>query len=280
MAFGFRNKSFGDTYNAKYSRLIGQIYMESDACKSVMDAVPSDVKREGFNDKTARELRKQIQDGGGLFDSNLEGKLTYFAITKAADKKGIEREYVKVGIRTEVPNAKGELKPATVFLSVPLKSDEGLGIVHKLVNAEFGENTKLSMFAQMKEGKDGRMYGKHTVGLQQHGETVKPVFPITNEEREAMRAKLKAEGKDNEEVNKELLKANYNATLPQLEVIAQRFESYREERKSYGEYDSHEEAEGAADRQSSKEDALPNEAAAQDRQQVAGDDMSFDDDMI
>ena len=280
MAFGSGNKSSGDTHNAKYSKLLGQIYLESDASRSVLGAVPDEVKRAGFNDKTARDLRKQVQDGGGLFDGSLEGKMTYFAVNKGTDGKGIEREYVKVGMRTEVPNAKGELKPATVFLSVPLKSNEGLSLVHKLVNAQFGDDTKLSMFAQMKEGKDGRMYGNHTVGLKQNGETVKPVLPFPNEEREAMRAKLKAEGEDNEDIAKELLKAEYKKTLPQIEVIAQRFESYREERKASGDDHSHEEAEGAADRQSSNEDALPNEAAAQDRQQVAGDEMSFDDDMI
>ncbi|MHB8354485.1 MAG: hypothetical protein ACYDCF_08650 [Burkholderiales bacterium] len=280
MAFG-SHKASSDTYNAKYSKLLGQIYLESEAAKSVLGAVPDEIKRAGFNDKTSRELRKQIQDGGGLFDGSLEGKITYFAVNKGTDAKGIEREYIKVGMRTEVPNANGELKPATVFLSVPLKSDEGLSLMHKLANAQFGEDTKLSMFAQMKEGKDGRMYGNHAVGLKQNGETVKPVLPFPNEEREAMRAKLKSEGEDNEDIRKELLKAEYKKTLPQIEVVTQRFESYREERKAAGEDHGHEDAEGAADRQSSsQEEALPNEAAAQDRQKAVGDDMGFDDDMI
>ncbi|MHB1630715.1 MAG: hypothetical protein ACYCQL_00675 [Acidithiobacillus sp.] len=279
MAFG-SHKASSDTYNAKYSKLLGQIYLESEAAKSVLGAVPDEIKRAGFNDKTSRELRKQIQDGGGLFDGSLEGKITYFAVNKGTDAKGIEREYIKVGMRTEVPNANGELKPATVFLSVPLKSDEGLSLMHKLANAQFGEDTKLSMFAQMKEGKDGRMYGNHAVGLKQNGETVKPVLPFPNEEREAMRAKLKSEGEDNEDIRKELLKVEYKKTLPQIEVVTQRFESYREERKNAGEDHGHEDAESATDRQASQEEALPNEAAAQDRQKAVGDDMSFDDDMI
>jgi hypothetical protein len=281
MAFG-THKSSGDTYNAKYSKLIGQIYLESDAARKVLGAVPDEIKRSGFNDKTARELRKQIEEAGGLFDGSLEGKMTYFAVNKGTDGKGIEREYIKVGMRTEVPNAKGELKPATVFLSVPLKSAEGLNLMHKLVDAKPGENTKLSMFAQMKEGKDGKMYGNHTVGLKQNGETVKPVLPFPNEEREALRAKLKSEGEDNEDIAKELLKVEYKKTLPQIEVVTQRFEAYREERKAAGEDHDHEDAETAAanQTQSGSEDALPNEAAAHDRNKASGDDMNFDDDMI
>jgi hypothetical protein len=280
MAFG-THKASGDTYNAKYSRLLGQIYLESEATRSVLSAVPDDIKRAGFNDKTARDLRKQIQDAGGLFDGSLEGKMTYFSVSKGTDAKGIEREYIKVGIRTEVPNDKGELKPATVFLSVPLKSEEGLSIVHKLANAQFGEDTKLSMFAQMKEGKDGRMYGNHTVGLKQNGETVKPVLPFPNEEREALRAKLKAEGEDNEDIRKELLKVEYKKTLPQLEVIEQRFQSYREERRAAGEIHAHEEAESASDHQAASQDeSMPNQAAAHDRQNSHGDDMDFRDDDI
>jgi hypothetical protein len=280
MAFG-THKSSGDAYTAKYSKLIGQIYLESDATRKVLGAVPDEIKRAGFNDNTARELRKQIEEAGGLFDSSLEGKLTYFAVTKGTDGKGIEREYIKVGVRTEVPNDKGEPKPATVFLSVPLKSPEGLSLMHKLVDAKFGEDTKLSMFAQMKEGKDGRMYGNHTVGLKQNGETVKPVLTFSNEEREAMRAKLKAEGEDNETISRELLKAEYKRTLPQIDVVAQKFEAYREERKAAGEDHTHEDAAAAKQTQSASEDALPNEAAAQDRKVSSDDnDMGFDDDLI
>ncbi len=282
MAFGARNKSSINTYNAKYSKLLGQIYLESDVARNVLGAVPDEVKRAGFDEKNARELRKQIQDGGGLFDSSIEGKLTYFNISKGEDSKGISREYIKVGFRTEVPNDKGELKPATVFLSVPLKSQEGLSLIHKLANAQFGEETKLSMFAQMKEGKDGRMYGNHTVGLKQDGETVSPVLPFTNEERKKMREELKAQGEDNEDIAKALLKEEYKRTLPQIEVISQRYADYRENSRAAGEDHSAEDTAHAADTQShgAEDDQLPNEAAAQaraDAKASKGDDMSFDD---
>lgn len=281
MAFGAR-KSSSDTYNAKYSKLLGQIYLESDIARSVLGAVPDDIKRAGFNDKSARELRKQIQDGGGLFDGYIEGKLTFFSINKGEDAKGISREYIKTGFRTEVPNANGELKPAMVFLSVPLKSQEGLSLIHKMANAQFGEDTKLSMFAQMKEGKDGKMYGNHTVGLKQNGESVAPVLPFTNEERNAMRDSLKAQGDDNEDIAKALLKEEYNRTKPQVEVIMQRYAEYRERSHAAGEDHGHEDAALASDVPAA-EDKLPNEQAQQARRAAsagASDDMSFDDDMI
>ena len=281
MAFG-SHKSSSEAHNAKYSKLLGQIYLESDIARSVLGAVPDDIKRAGFNDKTARELRKQIQDGGGLFDGSIEGKLTFFNITKGEDAKGISREYIKTGFRTEVPNDKGELKPAMVFLSVPLKSQEGLSLIHKLANAQFGEDTKLSMFAQMKEGTDGKMYGNHTVGLKQNGETVAPVLPFTNEERKTMRADLKAQGDDNEDIAKALLKAEYNKTLPQVEVILQRYGEYREQSHAAGEDHSAEDSAHAAEAPAADE-MLPNEQAQQARRAAsagAGDAMDFDDDMI
>ena len=95
-----------------------------------------------------------------------------------------------------------------------------------------------------------------------------------------MRAKLKSEGEDNEDIRKALIKEEYKRTLPQVKVVSQRFESYREARKSAGEDHSHEEAEIASDRRSRAEEGLPNEAAAAQLDKASGDEMSFDDDMI
>ncbi len=297
MAFGPRS----NTHIAKYSKLLGQIYLESEAAKSVLGAVPDEVKRAGFNDKTSRELCKQIQDGGGLLDSSLEGDLIYFDIGRSKDVyKDVKRKDIKkfirfigMGIRTglpkdycqeiDSPSAKEtktipvdevELKPAVILLWVPLKSAEGLSLMHKLANAQFGGNTKLSMFAQMKEGKDGRMYGNHFVGLKQNGETVKPMLPFPDEERETMRAKLKADGKDDYVIHRELLKVEYKKTLPQIEKVRERFNHYRismmrelvnkpDERTELSMFAQMKE-DGYGVDTDSHEAALPNEAAAQD----------------
>ncbi len=279
MAFG-THKSSSEAHNAKYSKLLGQIVLQSPAVDAILKSISDDVKRSGYVDKSARELRKQVQEVGGLFDSALEGKLNFFAVQEGEDGKGIKREYVKVGVATEVPNDKGELKPSTVFLSVPLKSKEGLALVHKLVNAEFGEPVKLSMFAQMGEPKeDGKQYANHTVGMSKNGVKVESVFPMTLDEINSMRKQLKAEGEDNEDIAKALIKEEYKRTLPQIEIVQQKADNYREARHAAG--DDHEHGEAAGASATNGEPVMPNEAESQARrQQAVGDDMSFDDDMI
>ncbi|MHB1630717.1 MAG: hypothetical protein ACYCQL_00685 [Acidithiobacillus sp.] len=264
MAFGPRS----NTHIAKYSKLLGQIYLESEAAKSVLGAVPDEVKRAGFNDKTSRELCKQIQDGGGLLDSSLEGELADFAVSKGIDAKGIECEYIQVGIRTEVPNDKGELKIATVFLSVPLKSDEGLSLMHKLVNAKFGEDIKLTMFGREERSKDGRVSCRHVVGLKQHDKFIESDFPY----------RLK---RNKSTSYASLLEYCYKKTLPQVEKVMKRFNHYRASLLSFkGESDESIKMDRGVDADS-HEDALPNETAAQDTRHEGGrasqNDARFDD---
>lgn len=239
--FGSRNRGNVQTYKAKYSKPLGKIYIANggnqDEVASILKSIPDDVKREGFTERTSKDLRAQMDAVGGLYSSSLEGKLIHFGVNKNKDAKGIEREYVSVGIRTEVPQGgvnkpDAQPKEAVVFLSIALRSDMGMNIVHKMVNAKFGEETKLSMFAQMGEMKGDRQYANHTVGMSQNGEKVEAVYPLSLDDKKALREKGKAEGDDNQDIAKAILKAEYNATLPQIEVIKQRYEAYEEERKA------------------------------------------------
>ena len=229
-------------YNAKYSKPLGQSYITNgsneDQVKKIMGNLPDEMKREGFTDRGSRALKADLDAVNALYSSSLEGKLVHFAVTKHKDDKGVEREYVNVGIRTEVPeggvNKEGApAREALVFLSVPLRSQEGLKLVHKFVNAKFGEETKLSMFAQMGEVKaNGQVYANHTVGLSQNGEKVEAVYPLTLDEKKAIREKMKAEGEEPGDIAKAILKEEYKKTLSQIEVITQRCEAYKVARKA------------------------------------------------
>lgn len=212
------------TYEAKYSKLLGKIYLESDVTRDVLGAVPDDIKRAGFNDKTARELRKQIMGGGGLFDSSIEGELIYVAFAKRISQRLGERDYIDVGIKTFVPVGKYEPEPehepeleeAIIFLSLPLKTVEGLKLVYKLANSRFGEDTKLMMFQKL----DKRQRVRHIVGVRQGGETVLPesLFSISDLEKlERGRTLPRAS-----------IEETYNRTLPQINRLETRYAAYRE----------------------------------------------------
>lgn len=284
MAFGMgsgkssvKNNDRADSmpaYEARYSKLLGAMYLvpygnHGYNPEAILNNLPDPVRKAGYVKETADALIKQIESAGGKVGTRLEGELKVFRIRET--EKGFT--YARATFLTELPDAQGNPQKAKVVYSPNLKTDVGLTFLHKLANAEFGQVTEVFNFPKVKE-KDGRTYVDHMVGMKQNGQTVKPELPFSNEQKKALREKLKAEGEEKDIIPRKLIKAELDASGPQIEALLEKSAVYYEEQKASGHVIVDDEYHSADVKAEAKEETLPNQAAKEEEGQ--GDDEGED----
>lgn len=170
-----QTKTNNSIFNLRYSAFLGMLYISNKETESfISDAkalVGDDEAKKGFKGSKGDSASAKALDflrQHGITPVNVSGTLTGARIIER-DVDGRPTPYLNVGLKD------GEER---YYISVNLSQDAAQMLVRKLINAEFGVDTELNMFASygQREGAN-RAYADHGASLRQNGNEVKSFSP-------------------------------------------------------------------------------------------------------
>lgn len=170
-----QTKTNHSVFNLRYSAFLGMLYLSTPEAETLISEakalVGEDEAKKGFKGSKGDSASAKALDylrQKGITPIKISGTLNSAKIIER-DVDGRPTPYLNVGLKD------GEER---YYVSVNLAQDAAQMLVRKLINAEFGVDTELNMFASygQREGAN-RAYADHGTSLRQNGNEVKSFSP-------------------------------------------------------------------------------------------------------